>query len=81
MVLVGKREYKYRGMKMSHMVSDNLEELHTMAMNIGIHQRHFQNKAGMPHYDVSKGYKAVAIKLGAKEVDDREIVKLFKSLT
>lgn len=62
---------------MSHMAADTLEELHEMAKNIGVHKRHFQNKKGKPHYDVCKQMKLRALELGAVEVDDREIIKLF----
>lgn len=76
-ILVGTREYKYRGMIMSHMVSESLVELHRMARIIDVDRKHFQDKKGKPHYDISKGKKKLAMKYGAKEVDDREIIKLL----
>jgi hypothetical protein len=78
MVYVGTREYKYKGMAMSHMAADTIEELHLMAKNIGIDIKYFQNKPGKPHYDICKQNKALAMKLGAKLVDDREIILMFK---
>ncbi len=77
MILIGRREYKLGRMKMSHMVSDDIEQLHRMAYAIGVDRRHFQNKDGKPHYDVCKQNKLLAIKLGAKEVDEREIIELL----
>ena len=79
MVYIGNREYKYGRMIMSHMAADTLEELHQMAKAIGVSKRHFQNLNGKPHYDICKQNKQKAMNLGAKEVDDREIINLFKS--
>lgn len=79
MVYVGKREYKYGRMIMSHMAADTLAELHDMAQRIGIEKRHFQDKIGKPHYDICKQNKTKAIELGAIEVDDREFIKLYRS--
>lgn len=77
MVYVGKREYRYKGMVMSHMVADSLEELHQIAELLGI-RKYFQNKENKPHYDVCRAYKIKAINLGAKEIDDRDIVRILR---
>ena len=81
MVYVGKREYKYQRMIMSHMVADSLDELHEMAQNVGVAKRHFQNKEAKPHYDICKQNKLKAIEQGAIEVDDRKIVELCRKLS
>lgn len=78
MVYIGRREYPYKRMIMSHMVADTIEELHRMADKIGIDRKHFQNKKGKPHYDVCKEKKKQALSLGAMEVDDREIIRLLQ---
>ena len=80
MVYVGKNEYKYRRMIMSHMAADTLEELHEMAQAVGVVKKHFQNKKGKPHYDICKQMKQKAIELGAIEVRDRELILLFRRL-
>ncbi len=60
----------FRGFIMCHMISDNLEELHTMAKKIGLKFAWFQNKKGdIPHYDVSLSKKKEAIAAGAVELD------------
>ncbi len=65
---------------MSHVVSDNIDELHAFAKSIGI-DKHFQDKEGKPHYDISKAYKEKALKMdGVKEVNDREIIHILKYL-
>jgi Protein of unknown function (DUF4031) len=53
----------YRGMRMSHMTADTLEELHAMAEKLGL-RKWFQD-TGTPHYDVSKSKREEAIRLGA----------------
>jgi FMN phosphatase YigB (HAD superfamily) len=65
---------KYQRMKMSHMVSDSLEELHDMAEKIGMKRKWFQND----HYDVSLKRRELAIKHGAIEITMREAVKILK---
>lgn len=81
MVYVGTRKYNYGPMIMSHMVADSLEELHNMAQALGIAFCHFQDKKGKPHYDISQVKKKKAIALGAKEVNDREIIKLLQNFS
>jgi hypothetical protein len=68
-------------MKMYHMASPDVEELHKMADKIGIPRKWFQehNKGTDfydPHYDVAKGKKAIAISFGAVEISDRDLVKI-----
>ena len=79
-VYVGTREYRYGRMLMSHMAADTIEELHQMAQEVGVAKRHFQNKQGKPHYDICKQNKLKAIELGAIEVNDREIIELYRAL-
>lgn len=79
MVYIGTRKYKYGRMLMSHMAADTLEELHEMADLIGVNRKHFQDKPGKPHYDICQKMKQKAIELGAKEVDDRELIRLYRS--
>jgi len=78
MVYVGTREYKLGRMIMSHMIADTLDELHEMASLIGVSKKHFQNKPKKPHYDVCKQMKKKAISLGAKQVNDREIIRILR---
>lgn len=77
MVYVGKNEYAYGRMIMSHMSSPDLEELHEMADRLGLKRKWFQNdsKNWHPHYDVSKGFKQRAIEYGAKLVPDKELIR------
>lgn len=65
-------------MKMCHMVSPDIDELHRMADRIGMRRQWFQDpKRGMssrPHYDVAKGRRALAVSLGAVEIDSHQMV-------
>lgn len=81
MVYIDSYNAPYRGMIMCHMASPNIEELHNMADAIGINRKWFQDVGKgtsfyHPHYDVCKSKKLLAIKLGATEVSDRELIKL-----
>ena len=76
MVFVGKNRYRHGRMFMSHMASDNLDELHDMAKKIGIDVRHFQDKPRKPHYDICANKKRFAMSCGAVEVSDRELILL-----
>ena len=73
-VYVGILEYPYGRMLMSHMASPNIEALHKMADAIGVKRKWFQDKKHRPHYDVCKANKQKAIRLGAIEISDRELI-------
>lgn len=72
-VYVDDAQLPFRGMIMSHMAADTVEELHEMADKIGLQRKWFQNKR-IPHYDVSVGKKAEAIKNGAIEVNSKALL-------
>ncbi len=68
----------YRGMFMSHMVADTIEELHSMADRIGLRRQWFQNhKGSIPHYDVCWSKRKLAIENGAVEITAKELVITF----
>lgn len=65
----------------SHMMTDNSDafciELHKMALAIGLEKRWFQHKnPRFPHYDITPSKRILAIKLGAIEIDTREMIRL-----
>jgi hypothetical protein len=57
---------------MCHMIADTDEELHTMAQQIGVARRWFQGD----HYDITKSKRALAVKLGAVEIDRRTLASM-----
>lgn len=67
-------------MQMSHMIADTLPELHEMADKIGVARKWFQNQASIPHYDVCKSKRELAIKLGAVPVERREFVLKMREI-
>jgi hypothetical protein len=69
----------YGRMVMFHMVADTEEELHAMADKIGIARRWHQ-KSGTPHshYDICKAKRALAVTLGAVEVDRAGLAAVIK---
>lgn len=77
-VYVGESIYEFGRMVMCHMVADSRVELHEMADAIGIDRRHFQSKSSMPHYDISKSKRKIAVEKGAVEVTEREIVEMVR---
>lgn len=65
---------RFRGMIMSHMTADTLDELHAMANTVGLKREWFQ-EGSVPHYDVTLSKKELAIKNGAIKETWREGVK------
>ena len=56
----------------SHMLADTLEELHVMALAIGLKPSWFQGNASTPHYDLTESKRTKALALGAVFVPARE---------
>lgn len=63
----------YRGMLMSHMTADTLDEIHEMADRLEIFRKYFQYppKTRFPHYDIPVDRRERALALGAHAVDRR----------
>lgn len=79
MVYVDDAKNPYRGMFMSHMAADTLEELHEMAERLGL-RRFFQSKKQKCHYDVCQTYRNKAIGFGAIEITQSEMVEKRKQM-
>jgi hypothetical protein len=57
-----------------HLQADTVEELHAFAAKLGLRRAWFQSKTGRPemdHYDLTKGKRFQALKLGAVDEDVR----------
>ncbi|MGW1077252.1 DUF4031 domain-containing protein [Streptomyces sp. NPDC002537] len=62
------------GRMWSHLVSDvSYEELHTFAARLGAPPRAFDHD----HYDIPSTSYAEAVRLGAREVGSKELVRLL----
>lgn len=70
--------FKIRNMKMCHMLSKDIKQLHAMADAIGIDRKYFQTGVGVtPHYDICQAKRILAIKNGALECDRRKVVEII----
>ncbi len=78
MVYVDDMNASYGRMVMCHMMADTIEELHEMAAALGLERAWFQ-PLSRPHYDVSKTRKAEAVRLGAVEVTQKELVRINRA--
>lgn len=62
------------------MAADTLDELHEMALKIGMKRAWFQGKNPRhPHYDLVKSRRDKAVALGAKEVAGRDLIMLWRA--
>ena len=77
-VYVDAARIPYRGMKMSHMLADTLDELQAMADRIGLRRAWFQGTASTPHYDVCEAKRQLAIDAGAIIVNRSALVDLIR---
>lgn len=73
-VYVDNMRAAYGRMVMCHMIADTESELHAMADRIGVARRWYQSD----HYDICLAKRALAVKHGAHEVTQRELVKLLR---
>lgn len=79
MVYVDSANLPYRRMIMCHMLADTEDELQQMAIAIGVNTKWWQYKGTYKsHFDICLSKKALAIKLGAIEIDKHELVAILK---
>lgn len=76
-VYVDRANIPFGNMIMYHMLADTLDELHEMADKIGVRRRWFQNR-NIPHYDICKSKRVLAIQFGAIEIDNRQLLELIR---
>lgn len=64
-----------------HMFTDcvSLDELHAMALRIGLRLAWFQSSKSAPHYDLTASRRTAAITLGAVEVDRRTAAAIWRN--
>ncbi len=60
-----------------HMVADSVEELHYFAGRMGLKRSWFQ-RGSVPHYDLTKGMRLLAVKLGAVEITRKKFVEFMR---
>ena len=78
------RGWKLRGHQVAscHLIADTLDELHAMALAVGMRRAWFQAppKASTPHYDLTSSRRAEALKHGAVPLDRRAFVGKLREL-
>lgn len=77
-VYVDEAIWPFGRMVMCHLLADTAEELHTMAARVGVARKWFQANARIPHYDLCKSKRELAIKFGAVPVTRKQCVYLMK---
>lgn len=79
MVYVDDMRAPFRNMIMCHLIADTDEELHTMADKLGL-ARKWHQKPGThhSHYDISLGFRARAIALGAIQINRTELGAMLR---
>ena len=76
-VYVDDMKWPYRGMIMSHMTADTVDELHAMADKIGLKRKWFQKKS-IPHYDICQSKRSEAITNGVISETTKQFVRRIK---
>jgi len=61
-----------------HLVADSVEELQYFAGRMGLKPSWFQDQSSLPHYDLTKNFRLLAVKLGAIEIDRKKFVKIMR---
>jgi hypothetical protein len=63
------------GGRWCHLTADTLDELHAFAGRLGLKRAWFQNHPRHPHYDLTPGKRAQAVRMGAVEYDTRTVAE------
>jgi hypothetical protein len=69
----------FRWKRSCHMYADSLEELHAMALSIGMKRAWFQDKEKLPHYDLVPSRRKQAVNAGAIEHTREQMVQFMRS--
>ena len=75
-VCVPNENWRYK--QSCHLVADTVEELHYFAGRMRLNPAWFQDKPELPHYDLTRRMRLLAVKLGAIEVNRIKISALMK---
>jgi Protein of unknown function (DUF4031) len=72
--------WEWRGLKWSHLLADDIDDLHRFAARLGIHRASYQGppRTSVPHYDLTSYERQRAIALGAIACSREEIVAIAR---
>jgi hypothetical protein len=72
-------DYRWRLGPSCHLIADSVEELIEFAVSIGLRPEWFQPKSS-PHFDLTAEGRAEAVRNGAIELTNRELVQKLREL-
>ena len=64
----------------THLIADDLNELHDFARKLGLKREWFQSRSLIPHYDLFGRKKRLAIRKGAMKISSKQIIEMFSPL-
>lgn len=70
----------FRNKPSCHMYADTLDELHAMALKIGLRRSWFQSSPTLKHYDLVPAKRVLAVRYGAIEQNRNEAVATWRRL-
>jgi Protein of unknown function (DUF4031) len=72
--------WEWLGLKWSHLLADDIDDLHRFAARLGIHRVSYQGppRTSVPHYDLTAYERQRAIALGAIACNREEIVAIVR---
>lgn len=62
-----------------HLLADSREELHAFAGQLGLRRSWFQDHPIRWHYDLTPNKRVQAVRLGAVEIDHRDVAKIMQT--
>lgn len=79
-VYVDNSAHGFGRMLMCHMIADTPDELRAMAERIGVQLKWFQHSASVPHFDIAKSKRELALAAGAIVLERRPFVDAMKRI-
>ena len=73
------RDYGWRHGPSCHLIGDSIGELIEFAVSIGLRAEWFQPKSS-PHFDLTADGRAAAVRNGAIQINQRELVIKLRAL-
>jgi hypothetical protein len=72
-------DYQWKHGPSCHLIADSIDELIEFAVSIGLRAEWFQPKSS-PHFDLTAEGRAAAVRNGAIELSNRELVAKLREL-
>ncbi len=72
-------DYSWRHGPSCHLIADSVEELIEFAVELGLRAEWFQPRSS-PHFDLTADGRKAAVRMGAIELNNRELVAKIREL-